>query len=162
MVIIHKPVILIGYNFFPIYILMCIKYDPNSAPNKVFTRRISGIGYLLTSLIGSRTWDVYDSMLGQWLTVVGASLPLSKPAGERMEQSKTSKLSTWPAMPSKPSISMVSLPTWISSTSSADFSWMKSVWPSRPASCGLSVMLRIEPPGGACRSREGTSSSVFE
>jgi hypothetical protein len=29
---------------------MGIKYDPNSAPNKVFTHRISGIEHPLTSL----------------------------------------------------------------------------------------------------------------
>jgi hypothetical protein len=54
MVTIHKPVVSVGYNFFSIHIPMDIKYDPNPAPNRVFTRRVSGIGYPLTSLLRSR------------------------------------------------------------------------------------------------------------
>jgi hypothetical protein len=51
MVTIPKPVVPVGYNFFPIYILIGIKYDPNPAPNRGFTSRVSGIRYPLTSLV---------------------------------------------------------------------------------------------------------------
>jgi hypothetical protein len=53
MVSIPKPIVPVGYNFFPIYIPMGIKYDPNPAPNRVFTRWVLGIGYPLASLTGT-------------------------------------------------------------------------------------------------------------
>jgi hypothetical protein len=52
MIIIPKLVVSVRYNFSLIYISMDIKYDPNPAPNKVFTHQILGIEYPLTSLFG--------------------------------------------------------------------------------------------------------------
>jgi hypothetical protein len=52
MIIILKPIVPVGYNFF--YLPMNIKYNPNSTPNRVFIRQVSDMGYQLTSLIAMR------------------------------------------------------------------------------------------------------------
>jgi hypothetical protein len=52
LVTIPIPVVPDGYEFFPVCIPMGTKSYPNPAPKKVFTRRVSGIGYPLTSLRG--------------------------------------------------------------------------------------------------------------
>jgi hypothetical protein len=48
---IPAPAVPDGCNFFPIYIPVGTKFYPNPAPNMVFTRRVMGNGYPLTSLV---------------------------------------------------------------------------------------------------------------
>jgi hypothetical protein len=50
LVTISIPVVPNGYEFFPVCIPMGTKSYPNPAPNRVFIRQVSGIGYPLTSL----------------------------------------------------------------------------------------------------------------